>query len=166
MAYLTVLEYVARYGERETGLLTNETAQIGGSNDPAYDAPKVESAIVDATEEIEGYIARRYSVPLASPPRIVKGWVGAITRLKLAEGTGRVGEAIKDAADRAYAQLAQLVAAKFNLPVDEDAPPLEAVGSGSPMTSGDRATPVFTNCGLDDFTAPFTGGDRSPRWMR
>lgn len=163
MAYLTVPEYVGRYGERETILLTNDEAPIGGGT-ATYDAAKVEGAVDDATEEVEGYIGRRYATPLASPPRIVKGWVASIARLKLAETTGRVSEAIKEAADRTYTQLAQLVASKLDLPVDENTTAPAPIGTGAARSSGDRATPVFGST-LDSFTAPFTGGGAyAPCW--
>lgn len=164
MAYLTAPEYLARFGERETTLLTNDADPLNGV--PAtYDADKLETALTDATEEVESYIASRYTVPLASPPTIVKGWVAALARIKLYEGTGRVSDAAKDAADRATRQLEQLVAGRINLPVDEGATPPEAIGGGTPIVSGDRDTPTFGNA-LDSFTAPFTGGFCVPEWRR
>lgn len=163
MAYLTVVEYVARFGERETTLLTNEAAVIG-SGLPVYDAAKVLARIEDATEEVEGYIGTRYATPLASPPPIVKGWVADIARLKLAEGTGRVSEAIKAAADRTTRQLERLVDGKLNLPIPEGVTPPTPLGTGDASSSMDRPASVFGT--LDTFLAPFNSGCDVPRWRQ
>jgi phage gp36-like protein len=165
MPYLTAVEYVGRYGERETTLFTNtNSAQPSASYDPV----KVESAIDDATEEVNSYIAKRYATPLVSVPPLAKAWVAAIARLKLAEGTGRVPEAVQTAADRATRQLEQLVANKLDIPAPElgagDAP--ATLGTGAPMSSGDRSAPVFTGGALDLYTAPFLGGGYAPCWRQ
>jgi len=167
MAYLTTDEYVTRFGARETGLLTNTDA-AQGAGQASYDAAKVETALQDATDEIEGYVSRRYAVPLESPPTIVKGWVAAIARLKLAEATGRVADAIQAAADRVTRQLEQLAASKLDLPIEPGQPALPENDAGSPMTSNDRDCPTFTRCAMDDFTSPFTMGgcDSVPNWRR
>jgi phage gp36-like protein len=164
MAYLSVPEYLARFGSRETGLFTN-SAVAQGQSGPAYDADKVQSALDDATDEVEGYISRRYAVPLASPPSIVRGWVAAIARLKMAE-VSQVGvsEAIQSAADRVTRQLEQLVAGKLDLPVPEGAPAVPENSTGAPITSGDRTPSLFSD-GIGGFMAPFAGGYiESARW--
>lgn len=168
MAYLTVVEYVARFGAAETRLFTNldNTAPIAP---PGYDAAKVDTALDDATEEVEGYIARRYKTPLAQPPKIVKGWVAAIARLKLAEATGRVSDVIKDGADRVTRQLEQLVVSKLDLPIDPGDPVPSQIGGGSVTTSGDAAPSEFGPAGvaLDSFLAPWRGyGNGAPRWTQ
>jgi phage gp36-like protein len=163
MAYITVEQYVTRYGARETTLLTNETAGPGGT----YDTAKVAAEIDNATDEVDGYISRRYSVPLASPPPIVRGWVEAIARLKLAEATGRVPQAIKDAADRVTRQLEQLAASKMDLPIEPGSPPVVENSSGSPMSSNDAEAPIFTRGAMADFLGTFTGAsDCTPNWIR
>lgn len=165
MAYVEIAEYIAQYGERETILFTNETAPQGGQR-ASYDDVKVDSALDDATDEVEGYISKRYRVPIENPPTIVKGWVKAIARLKLAEGSGRVPEAVQTAADRATRQLERLVDNKLNLPVPTNDEPLAPVGTGSVLTSGDRPASTFGDA-LDRFTAPFTGSyGEPPRWTQ
>ena len=164
MPYATVSEYVALYGERETILFTNTE-----NTDPAasYDPIKVEEALSDATDEVDGYISKRYATPLVSPPTIARGWVKAIARLKLAEGTGRVPDAVKEAADRATRQLEQLAANKLNLPIPEGSAPAAPVETGAAMTSGDRVAPLFSNGALDGFMEPFRGGGGyAPCWRR
>lgn len=165
MAYVEIAEYLATYGERETTLLTNETTAQGAGR-VTYDDVKLDTALDDATDEVEGYISRRYRVPLENPPTIVKGWVKAIARLKLAEATGRVNDGIKDAANRATRQLERLVDNKLNLPVPSNDEPLAPVGTGSVLTSGDRPAPTFGDA-LDRYTAPFTGSyGEPPRWTQ
>jgi len=165
MAYLTAQEYVDRYGERETLLLTSEATQ--GSVANTYDTAKVEEALEDATEEVEGYIARRYTTPLVDVPKVVRGWVAAIARFKLYQVSTRVNENVKDAADRAYAQLRDLVAGKMNLPITEGEALPGEVSAGDPLTSRDRDPSSFGCGALDSFTAPFTRpGCGLPNWMR
>lgn len=161
VAYLTAAEYVTRFGLYETRLLTNQ--------DPAsntYDSAMVDAALFDATEEVEGYISTRYTTPLASPPPIVKGWVAVLARLRLADGSGRVSDAIKDAADRATRQLEQLVAGKLNLPVDPGAEAPAGHDPGAPLAAGDAAPPTFTAGTLAGFTDMFTGAAQLPAWRR
>jgi len=161
MAYVDVAEYIGTYGERETILLTNETAKVAGQ--PAnYDDVKVDTALDDATDEVEGYISRRYRVPLENPPTIVKGWVKAIARLKLAEASGRVNEGIKDAAARVTRQLEQLANSKLDLPVPTNDDPIPQVGGGLAMSSRDRPASTFGN--LDGYMSAFTGSGSAPCW--
>ena len=165
MAYLNVQQYVDRFGEAETRRLTSETAQ--GQPSASYDTAKVEEALDDATDEIEGYVARRYTVPLDPPPKLVMGWTAAIARFKLYGISTRVNENVKEAADRAYAQLRDLVAGKMNLPITEGEPPVGEVSAGDPVSSRDRDAPMFGCGALDSFTAPFTRpGCGLPNWMR
>jgi len=160
-AYLTVEQYVARFGDYETKLFTAEDP-----NAPTFDTVKVESALDDATEEVEGYIATRYGTPLASPPPIVKGWVAALARLKLANGSGRVSQPIKDEVDRVTRQLERMVDGKLKLPVDAGAVAPVERDPGAPLTSGDAAVPIFTGSTLAGFTDMFTGAAQLPAWRR
>lgn len=165
MSYLTAAEYVTRFGARETTLLTFDGVPVAGTV-PTYDTPKLESQISDATDQVEGYISRRYTVPLESPPSIVKGWVAALTRFNLAVASGHLSDAIKIAYDSAMRQLEQLAASKLDLPIEEGGTALPENSGGSPMSSGDRAAPTFTSRTMFGYTDTFTGGDCTPNWMR
>lgn len=165
MAYLTVAEYVARFGVRETALLSN-LDNTGTIPAPGYDAANVQTKIDDATEEVEGYLSCRYVVPLTTTPGIVKGWVAVIARLKLAEGTGRVSDVIRQAADRATRQLEQLVASKLDIPAETNTPAPTAAGIGTPLTSNDRPGGLFTGGALDGYVGPFLGAGYAPCWRR
>jgi phage gp36-like protein len=165
MPYFTVAEYVAKFGQREAILLTNtETAQAG--NAATFDEVKIESALSDQSEVVDSYIGKRYATPLAAPPTIVKGWVATLAREALSVATGRVSEAVQDAADRVRAQLRDLSKGDLSLPIAEGAPAPAAADTGVASSSGDRAAPVFTAGALDGFTSTFTGGGYAPCWRQ
>ena len=76
--YLTVDEYLERFGEPETLDLTADdaTGQI--------DYLKLGGALKDSTEEVDAYLAGRYTLPLAEPyPGVIEGMVADLTRLRL-----------------------------------------------------------------------------------
>jgi phage gp36-like protein len=165
MSYLTTAEYLARFGTRETTLLTNEADPVIGVP-PTYDSAKVDNAIADASDEVDRYIATRYAVPLASPEPIVRGWVAVIARFNLATASGRMNDAIKDAMDRVTRQLEQLAAGKLNLTAPPGGEAPGEVSAGDAVSSNDAPCPTLGS--LDAFTAPFTpyGYDCVPAWRR
>jgi len=166
MVYLTSAEYVKRFGARETTLLTFDGVPVPNVA-PTYDTLKLEAQISDATDQVEGYISRRYAVPLASAPSIVKGWVGALTRFNLAVASGHLSDAIKIAYDSAIRQLEQLAADKLDLPIPEGGTALPENSGGSPMSSGDRAAPTFTSQTMSGYTDTFTGSaGYAPCWRQ
>lgn len=165
MPYLSVEQYVGRYGVRETGLLSLVDAVPTGQA-PGYDVDRVQTAIKDGGDEVEAYVGKRYTVPVASPPSLLLSWVAAIARLKLAEGTGRVNDAIKEAADRATRQLEQLVAEKLDLPIPEGGTAPTPTGGGDLVSSNDRACPTFSSRTLAGYSDVFTGADCLPAWRR
>jgi len=156
MAYLTVPDYVRRFGERETILLTNEAAPIAGAA-PVYDPVKVEEQISDAGDVVDSYVGKRYATPLQSVPTIVRGWVAALARYKLAVATGRVNDAIKEEADRTYRQLEQLAAGRIDIPVPEGSAAPAPTSPGGAQSSGDRVPSMFGGGVLDSYTNPLAG---------
>lgn len=63
MAYCTYTDLVERFGAPELSQLTNNTG----------DCPRVQSAIADASSQIDAYLANRYTLPLLPPiPVILK----------------------------------------------------------------------------------------------
>ena len=159
-AYVTTNEYVATFGAQETTRITNSS---DSGSTATYDSAKVDAALEDSSEVVNGYAARRYVTPLSSTPLIVKGWTKALAREALYLNTGRMLDAVKDAADRVRAQLRDLALGNINLPVDQvgGTPPTLSIGLA--LTSNDRPTPVVGPA-LDAFTAPFTGESDVPRW--
>lgn len=95
--YLTGEEYVAEFGREETVRITDE------SRSGTIDAGKLARALNNATAFVDGYIATRYTVPLASVPAAIKGIVAALAREELHKT--RPTLAVTEAADRARSQL-------------------------------------------------------------
>lgn len=165
MPYLTVAEYVRRFGQRETIQLTNEQAASPGVA-PQIDEVKVEEALTDATDIVDSYAAKRYATPMQSVPTIVRGWTAALARHKLATQTGRVNDAIKDESDRTYRQLESLAAGKLDLPIPEGSAAPAPVSPGNAQSSGDRTPSLFGGGILDSYTAPILGGSPLPCWRQ
>lgn len=153
--YLTTAEYINRFGNAETVRLTDE-AKSG-----MIDGAKLETAINDSEEESDGYIGRRYAVPMGDPPKLVRSIIAAIAREKLHKT--RATLEVKEAADRARAQLVDISRGLLTLPI--------AAGSTAPasaidreaVTSGDGAGNRFSEI-LDDFTRISPAYD--PAWRR
>lgn len=161
MAYITVAEYISRFGERETILLTNE--QPGSST---FTSRKVEEAIDDADDVVEAYIGTRYVVPVVSPPSVLRGWTAALAREALFVNTGKLSDTVKEAADRARAQLRDVQAGRMSLPIPEGGTALETANNlGLAASSNDREPALFTRSTMDAFTVPF-GGGYNPCWRR
>lgn len=78
MAYATQADMASRFGENELIMLTDRD-RVGVINNPVLD-----QALLDASAEIDGWVASRYSLPLASVPRILTGACCDIARYRLA----------------------------------------------------------------------------------
>ena len=106
-------------------------ATLRGGDRSAWEAPeiaqadaaaaRITEAVDEATAVIDGYLARRYTLPLASPPRILTKWARSIARYTLHadriadERTDPVGRDYRDAI-----RFLELVAAgKFSLGLDD-----------------------------------------------
>lgn len=68
MAYATAVDMVTSFGEEELIRLTDVDAVPTG----AVVTARVQRALDDASAMLDGYLAGRYSVPLASVPGVVK----------------------------------------------------------------------------------------------
>jgi len=154
-AYLTVEEYLARFGNAEALRLTNETPQA-----PAIVPEKIERAIADAGELAEGYVAKRYPLPIADPPRLLIGIVAALAREALHKTNPT--EEVRNAADRARAQLRDVSIGRLDLLIDDGAP-LPSTERLA-ITSGDAAPATFTREKMANFTS--FGGAPVAHWRR
>jgi len=163
MPYLTVQEYLRRYGAQETATITNEVRTAAGAV-PAIVESKVEEAIQDASDVVDGFVGTRYTLPLPTVPRLVIGWTAVLAREFLFKN--KPLPAVTEAADRVRLQLVQLSTRKIDLPVPEGgAAPVEAA-NGSAQTSGDAPCPTFTGAGMDRYMGAFGRGCDVPRWRR
>lgn len=102
MPYITRTQFEKRYGEAELADLTE-------TND--FDAAESDAAAI-----IDGFLASRYSLPLASVPALVANWAGDITRFKLWDE--RAPEEVRARYDDALAQLKMLAQGQIALPPD------------------------------------------------
>lgn len=91
---------------------------------------RIEAVIGDATAIIDGYLARRYELPLGRLPTILVAWARSIVRYKLhddrqtGEGTDPVVRDYRDA----IKFLEQVAAGKFSLGLDD--PSAGSAGAG------------------------------------
>ncbi len=156
MPYLTVDDYIARFGAHETTILTDED-RTGD-----YDSEKVGNAISTAEEEANGYIGRRYVIPLTSPPALVKGIIGSLARWYL-YANNRPQSVIDDAAI-ARRQLADISTGKLSIPTAEGVLEESAASKASFGVSGDGPAPIFTEQNLAGFGIP--SGYPVANWRR
>jgi phage gp36-like protein len=131
MTYITQTEFEKRFGEVELADLTE-------TND-------FNAAEADAASLIDGYLASRYSLPLASVPAMVKGWAGDILRFKLWDD--HAPEEVRRRYDDALAQLKMLAQGLIALPPGADGQ-AQATGLAFGGFSADR---VFTSETLSGF---------------
>lgn len=157
MPYLTVAEYLDRFGEMETKRLTDETRS------GEVDTAKVEEAIADSGEEVDSFLANRYSTPLGNPPRLVKGFVAVLARWRLYKTTAT--QQVKDEADLARSQLDKLSRGIMKLPSETGPVPEDARPSADSASSGDGPTPIFTEETMAGFSVPGIGSGVA-RWRQ
>lgn len=115
--YVTEAEFERRFGEDETRDL------LSGGTDFAQ-------AENEAASLIDGYLATRYALPLASVPAIVRAWACDLTRHALWDE--RAPEEVRRRYEDALAQLRDLAAGKLALPPDAAgvAPTVPAIFDG------------------------------------
>ena len=123
MAYATRADLVARFGEQEIASLEdpdNTGAGLRISSD----------ALSDATEEINSYVAVRYSVPLASVPAPLSRACCDVARFRLYKD--RPTEEVKYRYERTIKWLEQLAAGKVSLTFTAPLPPDQAAQASIP----------------------------------
>lgn len=102
---------------------------------------RIQQASTEADALVDGYIGKRYKLPLASVPGILSTWARAITRYKLHQD--RISDERSDPIARDYRDalkfLLQVFEGKFSLGVDDP----EAQGPGPGEVRIDPGTKVF-----------------------
>jgi phage gp36-like protein len=133
MAYATLSDLETRYGSDPIWQLADR------DDDGTLDAGVVESALADATHEINGYLAVRNSLPLATVPEMLVRLCADIARYRLwgDRATENIRQGYEDARD-ALRQLAS-GAAKL-LIAEEPAPAQVAATPGSRVQFTHSAT--------------------------
>lgn len=133
MPYATQADLETRFGSKELAKLTDRTA---GS---VIDAAVVDRALVDAAAEIDGYLAVRYQLPLASVPVALAQPACDIARYNL--WGERATEPIKQRYEAAVSRLKDIAGGRFKL--ESAAPLVEAAGSNEAIVSVPSRPRVF-----------------------
>lgn len=138
MAYITQDDLQNQISERRLIELTDD-AKAGN-----IDGEKVSQAIDDAQSEVDGYLASRYSIPVATPPALLKNLTSTIAVYKLYLRRGQVPESIRRAYDDARATLKDIAKGLADLPIETPA----VASGGVEYTGPDR---IFTRDTLGSF---------------
>lgn len=142
MTYATLQQLTDRFGERLLRELTDRAEPPAG----AVDVGVVESALRDTDAMIDGYLAGRYRMPLASVPAALADLAIAIAIYKLHPFAP--DQKIKDDYDAALKQLREIAKGDFRLPLEGAEEPASRGNSGVQTT--DRERP-FSNENLHGF---------------
>lgn len=125
--YAKASDLIARYGEDELVQLTDRDGSGG------YDPATVGRALSDASALIDGYVAARYTLPLAETPALLIGLCCDLARHAL--HADAAPEVVTDRRDQALARLRDISAGRLRL----DATVPAAAPSGTvQMTSSER----------------------------
>lgn len=125
MPYVTQQQLIDRFGSEELIQLTDR------ANAGAIDTAVLNQAIADAGAEIDGYLAGRYQLPLATAPSILALYCGDIARYRLYDDAAR--DEVRKRYDDAIEFLKLVAKGTVRLGADEPA----ATG-GAQMETGGR----------------------------
>lgn len=117
--YLTAQEFIDRYTQREALLLTAE------GNSSTVDTARLERGLADASSVVDGYLARRFQIPLMNAetlllvvPDVIKRLTGDIARYLLTGTHVRETDAIRNRYNDAIKQLDQIAEGKVSTGVE------------------------------------------------
>ncbi len=132
MTYATQQDLIDRFGEKELLELTDR------ANTGSINATVVSRALTDADAEINGYLAARYTLPLASVPEVIVRLASDIARFYLYDE--RATEQVSKRYDNAVKLLRSIASGAVTIGVDsQNAQP--ATEGGAQTQANDR---VFT----------------------
>lgn len=139
MTYATQQSLIDRFGQQEILELSDR------SNAGAIDAAVVTRALTDADAEINGYLAAKFTLPLATVPETIVRLAADMARYYLYDD--RVTDAVKDRYSNAIKFLRGVVSGDISIGVDASS--AAPTGTGGPNTSApDR---IFTQSSLSDY---------------
>lgn len=141
MSYATQQDLIDRYGERELIELTDRAEPPADE----IDAAVVAAALADADELINGYVSRRYRVPLSPVPGLIQRLACDIARFFLHDD--RPTDTVEKAFDSAKKTLLDISAGRAELQAAGVESP--AAPGGSVQVSGPGR--VFTAGTLKDY---------------
>ncbi|GAB4212729.1 MAG: DUF1320 domain-containing protein [Synechococcales cyanobacterium] len=138
--YATVGDFIAIFG-------TFEATQLTHLNDPNQTEPdesRLERALADSSDLIDGYLRGRYPLPLVSIPRMLVSVCCDIARYRLCQN--RLDEEIADAYKAAIKTLESIAKGVINLALDES---LELTPVQPPRLM--QPTRIFTAGRMSDY---------------
>lgn len=139
MAYVSATEFQDFFGEDECLMLT----QLDDAAAMTINTVLIETALTDATDEANGYLRGRYTLPLANPPAQLKRWVMQIARYLL--NRYDPPKVVVDDYERCLKMLSQVSAGRINLGLDSGDVPTPIIGAPSVIESSSSS-----NAGLFD----------------
>lgn len=129
--YATLQNMLDRFGQAELQQLTD----IGEVASGGVDEEVLDRALTDAAAEINGYLAARYVLPLASTPTLLVGIATDIARYRLYRDA--VTETVEKRYKAAVKMLENIAAGKISLGLDASAAPA-AVSDGVQFAESTR----------------------------
>lgn len=139
--YMTVQEFIARFGEREAIMLSAQPA----SN--TVDAARLERGLADASAMVDGHLSRRFALPLRDAttgqpvqPEVIKRLTGDIARYLMTGTHVLETEAIRTRYKDAMALLTQIAEGRLTVGVElaMALSPSAPVGGASAVRAGSR----------------------------
>lgn len=128
MPYATVDDMIARFGSEELIQISTPA----GQDQDGIVADVVMAAVTDASAMMDGYIGRRYRVPMDIPPSIVTAVCCDMARWRLSIGGGRTpSETIRTGYKDAITWLTDVSVGRVVLELDEVAPSDESYAQAS-----------------------------------
>ena len=140
MTYATQPDLVTRFSERELIQLTDRDNVLN-----AIDAAVLAGALLDADSEIDAYLQPRYTLPLASVPRVLVNIACDITRYRLYDD--RSTEQVTRRYEDAIKLLVKIGKGEVGLGLDAVAQPTVVTG-GPQATTPNR---IFSADRLADY---------------
>jgi len=143
VGYAAKQDMIDRFGETELVQISNKDAAGATS----IDDPALEKALADASAEIDGYLAGRYTLPLANPPPVLKRNACDIARYHLYDD--RVTEQVQKRYDSTIAYLRSVGKGDISLGLDSSNQETPASSGGPKADPGNDR--VFTRNSLSDY---------------
>jgi phage gp36-like protein len=116
MAYATVTDFLAAFGEQEVIVLTDREERLDRDNSGTVDSTVALGALERASSEADTYIAARYALPLQSVPQALAAVVCDIARYRLSGGETTETTPIADRYKVAITWLKDIAAGRAVLP--------------------------------------------------
>lgn len=136
MTYATKQDLIDRFGELELKQLTDRTNRPPS----AIDDTVVSRALGDADDLVNGYLAKAYALPIATPPGILTRMSADIARFYLHAGKADKESPVSRAYDQAVAWLKDVARGVVTIEADGVAP--AQAGGGS--VQANPSSRVFT----------------------